>query len=189
MSEPIAPIAPPTRVISLLDGPDVRVRAAAPDDAAGVLEVLRKTAAELIYTVVRPEELDVDEARQRSTIRRSADDTGCLFLVAECDGRVVGYLDFSNGRKQSARHAGTFSVYLLDGWRNHGIGRALVEALIEWAEASPVIEKLTLAVFSTNKRALALYEKCGFLVEGYCPRDMKREDGTYVDSVLMYRFV
>jgi RimJ/RimL family protein N-acetyltransferase len=167
----------------------VCVRTALPGDAAGVVRVRELTAAELVYTIVRPEEVDRDEGRQRKTIEQSLREPGWLFLVAECDGEVVGYLEFSNGYKARTRHAGMFSVYLVDGWRGHGIGRALVDALLEWATANPLVEKVTLAVFSTNERARALYERCGFAVEGVCPRDMKLDDGSYVDSILMYRFV
>ena len=64
-----------------------------------------------------------------------------------------------------------------------------MERLMEWAVANPIIEKVTLAVFSTNTRAQALYSKFGFQEEGRCPRDMKLPTGEYIDSVLMYRFV
>ena len=65
----------------------------------------------------------------------------------------------------------------------------LLETLLEWAEKNPIIEKVTLAVFSTNTRAQNLYRKSGFTEEGRCPKDMKLNDGTYIDSVLMYKFV
>jgi RimJ/RimL family protein N-acetyltransferase len=69
-----------------------------------------------------------------------------------------------------------------------GIGRALIQALLDWAAGDPLIEKVTLAVFSTNEHAIALYQTMGFEVEGRCPGDMKI-NGEYVDSILMYRFV
>ena len=37
--------------------------------------------------------------------------------------------------------------------RNQGMGKALLEALIEWAEREPLLEKLRLEVFATNERA------------------------------------
>jgi RimJ/RimL family protein N-acetyltransferase len=44
-------------------------------------------------------------------------------------------------------------------------------------------------VFANNERAIALYNKSGFEIEGNCPKDMKMEDGTYIDSILMYKIV
>lgn len=174
---------------ALADGRVVHVRVGRGGDAAGVLEVREATVRESIYTIVQADELELDEGRQRASIEQSATESGWLFLVAECDGRIVGYLEFANGAKRRTRHAGMFSIYLLDGWRGLGIGSDMVRTLVEWAEATDAIEKITLAVFATNERARALYQRHGFAVEGYCPRDMKCEDGTYIDSVLMYRFV
>jgi RimJ/RimL family protein N-acetyltransferase len=176
-----------TRVLP--DGRVVRVRVAVPEDAAGVVGVRRATAEELLYTVAEPDEIDLDETREREAIVRSSEEPGWRFLVAECGGVVVGYLEFSNGIKRRTRHSGIFAIYLLDGWRGLGIGRILIEQLLDWARANPLIEKITLAVFASNERARALYERCGFAVEGYCPRDLKRADGTYDDSVLMYVLV
>ena len=180
---------PHRRVLRTRSGREITLRVATPADAEGVLHVRRETAAESLYTVATLDELSLDVERERETIRQSAEEPGWLHLVAESDGGIIGYLEFTNGSRRRARHCGIFSVYLLDGWRGDGIGHALVSTLLEWAEAHPVIEKVTLAVFSSNTRARALYERCGFVVEGYCPRDMKLEDGTYLDSVLMYRMV
>jgi len=63
-----------------------------------------------------------------------------------------------------------------------------MNAFIEWAEASSV-EKVCLSVFATNARAIALYQKFGFVEEGRRPNEVKLGPGEYVDDVLMYRFV
>jgi RimJ/RimL family protein N-acetyltransferase len=70
-----------------------------------------------------------------------------------------------------------------------GIGTALLQTLIDWAEANPLIEKIGMAVFANNERAIRLYRKLGFVEEGRRPREMKLGPGWYVDDVLMYRFV
>ncbi len=56
-----------------------------------------------------------------------------------------------------------------------------------WGSANPINKKISLAVFSTNKNAIALYKKLGFKQEGRCPRDMIIA-GKYVDSILMYKY-
>jgi RimJ/RimL family protein N-acetyltransferase len=59
--------------------------------------------------------------------------------------------------------------------------------LLQWAEDNSLIEKVSLAVFSTNANAIKLYKKLGFKQEGRCPRDMII-GGKYADSILMYKF-
>ena len=66
---------------------------------------------------------------------------------------------------------------------------ALLTTLLEWARGNPLIEKVTLAVFSTNVPALQLYKKVGFKEEGRRLREYQLSKGTYIDDILMYNFI
>ena len=48
------------------------------------------------------------------------------------------------------------------------------------------IEKVFLNVFSTNKRAIKLYEKLGFVEEGRHLKAIKQLTGEYIDLIQMY---
>jgi RimJ/RimL family protein N-acetyltransferase len=61
--------------------------------------------------------------------------------------------------------------------------------LIGWATENPVLVKVKLGAIVTNLRAIELYRRLGFVEEGQLPREFGRSDGTYLDGVLMYRFV
>ena len=67
--------------------------------------------------------------------------------------------------------------------RRRGIGRELIEAAVREASARGA-RRLTLRVLAPNQGARALYERCGFSVEGVL-REEFRLDGRYVDDVLM----
>jgi ribosomal protein S18 acetylase RimI-like enzyme len=47
--------------------------------------------------------------------------------------------------------------------RNKGLGKILFKEMLEWAGHNPLIEKVSLGVFSTNHRAIALYKSMGFV--------------------------
>jgi RimJ/RimL family protein N-acetyltransferase len=158
------------------------------DDAHGFVEIMRSVAREGEYTLAEPDEVDWTDQTKRQDILASLNNPGYLDLVADAGGKIVGFLEFENGHRRRTQHSGMFSIFVRKGWREQGIGTALIGALLEWATDSPIIEKVTLAVFSTNVRAFAVYQKMGFHVEGRCPRDMKVGD-EYIDSILMYRFV
>lgn len=164
------------------------IRNTTPDDAAAIIAIRRAVTLEGDCTLVEPDEMTLDEASERATIDSYILNKGWHHLVAEVDGKVVGYIEFRNGSLRRIAHSGSLSIYLDRAFRGTGIGSMLMERLLAWAEANPIIEKVTLAVFSTNERAIALYTKFGFVEEGRCPRDMKIGEA-YVDSVLMYRFV
>jgi RimJ/RimL family protein N-acetyltransferase len=171
------------------DGKSILIRDAEPKDAASLIDINTKVINEKLYMLRESDETNYTIDREAENIERHHSSEGAVFIVAEADGMIAGYLEFENGIFKRTKHSGMFSMFILDEWRNKGIGRLLLKTLIEWAEKNETIEKITLAVFSTNERALSLYEKLGFIEEGRCPRDMKLDDGSYMDSVLMYKFV
>jgi ribosomal protein S18 acetylase RimI-like enzyme len=67
--------------------------------------------------------------------------------------------------------------------RRRGIGRALLEQAVEWAQEGDV-RKLELHVFPWNEAAIALYEGFGFEREGYRKQHYRR-GGEFVDAILM----
>jgi hypothetical protein len=69
-----------------------------------------------------------------------------------------------------------------------GIGTAMMNHIIGWAEKQKGLEKISLAVFSTNKAAISLYRKFGFKIEGVSERQYKIE-GKYVDDITMGKFL
>jgi RimJ/RimL family protein N-acetyltransferase len=69
-----------------------------------------------------------------------------------------------------------------------GVGRALLELLIAWAEGSGVIRKLDLKVRADNLNAIRLYERLGWKIEGVVTRDLC-VDGVYHDALYMGRWV
>lgn len=112
-----------------------------------------------------------------------------IIIVAEMDSKIVGLLDFSNGHRQRIAHTGEFGMSVEKSVRGQGIGLMLLQVLIEWATQNKTIEKIGLNVHSNNERAIALYKKMGFEIEGIRKRDLKYGDGQYVDTTVMGRFV
>ena len=54
-----------------------------------------------------------------------------------------------------------------------GMGSRLVDALIEWASANPLLTKINLRVREDNTRAIRLYERKGFVKEGTLRREIR----------------
>jgi ribosomal protein S18 acetylase RimI-like enzyme len=67
--------------------------------------------------------------------------------------------------------------------RGRGVGRRLAEAAIAAAKEQGA-ERIELEVFASNTRAIALYEKLGFVREGV-KRRARKLDGEYDDIVQM----
>lgn len=91
--------------------------------------------------------------------------------------------------ERTERHIGLFSISVAKEFRGEGIGRMLMEAVIEEAKQNiPELEILILTVYANNGRACALYESFGFQKYGMLPQGVKLENG-YADHVYMYKRV
>ena len=137
---------------------------------------------------MKPDEFDRTEDQERQWIQEHIDGPGKLVVLAEVSGTVIGCLSFDNGSCRRIAHRGSLGISVRENWRGQGIGTAMLQALIDWAEANPLIEKIGLSVFANNVDAIRLYERLGFVEEGRQPREMKLGPGEYADNILMYRF-
>lgn len=106
-------------------------------------------------------------------------------LVADVDGHVAGYAKLGPALPlESSRHVLEVKGLVVDpDHHRRGIGRLLMEAAVRAASARGA-RRLTLRVLAPNTAARALYESCGFAVEGVL-REEFRLGGRYVDDVLM----
>jgi ribosomal protein S18 acetylase RimI-like enzyme len=110
---------------------------------------------------------------------------GCDVLIAEVDGGLAGYVAIGRSLPVEANaHVLEVKGLLVDpAQRRRGVGRTLVQSAVQ-AATTRGARRLRLRVLSSNPEARALYEACGFVVEGVL-REEFMLDGAYVDDVLM----
>jgi putative acetyltransferase len=110
-----------------------------------------------------------------------------LSLVAEVDGEVVASAGLhSVGLSLRRRHAMLLGVSVAMGAQGQGIGTALMAALCDYADRWLGTLRIELTVYTDNERALRLYRKFGFEIEGTL-RGYAMRDGEYVDAYAMAR--
>jgi L-phenylalanine/L-methionine N-acetyltransferase len=108
-------------------------------------------------------------------------------LVACVQGEVVGIGDVNMFSKlPRRRHAGYVGLVVHEKWHAKGVGTALMKALIEVADKWLNLTRLELTVFVDNERAVRLYKKLGFIIEGTHKKFAFR-DGEYADCYAMAR--
>ncbi len=170
-------------------GEELVIRTAQPDDAETLLDYIRPVAEETEFFVIEPDEFPATADDERTWIQDHLDHPGKIILLAEADGAVIGSVTFEAGSFRRVSHRGNLGLAVVQVWRGRGVGTALLQALLEWAESNPAIEKVCLDVFATNLNAIRLYEKLGFAEEGRRVGDIKRGPDDYVDTVMMYQWV
>lgn len=120
--------------------------------------------------------LDLWRAFVQSVLERGG---VCLVAVDAVDV-VVGWCDIQRRAQEGFRHVGKLGVGMLPEARGTGLGRRLMEAAIEAARRRGM-ERIELEVFASNTRAIALYERLGFVREGL-KRRVRKIDGRYDDE-------
>jgi RimJ/RimL family protein N-acetyltransferase len=93
-------------------------------------------------------------------------------------------LTFGGGPRPRNRHAGEFGISVRRAYWSRGIASALIDSLVDWARASAVITKINLRVRTDNMRAIALYERKGFVLEGTITREVRVGDRYYDHHVM-----
>ena len=167
------------------DGRRFVVRAARPTDARALAQLFQRVRAEGRYLVTPPG--PHSDPREAFYIRELIASGDSLMLVAEADGSVVGNVMVLREQSRVQDHVGTLSITVADGWRDAGIGSALVAAALDWAEARG-LQKVQLSVFPDNARAIAVYERAGFVTEGLRRRQFQSADAGLRDELLMAWF-
>lgn len=107
-------------------------------------------------------------------------------LVARSDAAVVGWAALS-AVSQRAVYAGVaeVSVYVGESNRGRGLGRQLLQALIDASEQNG-IWTLQAGIFPENKASLAIHRACGFRQVGRRER-IGKMNGIWRDTVLLER--
>ncbi|MDP9467914.1 MAG: GNAT family N-acetyltransferase [Chloroflexota bacterium] len=168
-----------------VDGRHWTLRPARPTDARALATLFAAVRGEGRWLVTPPSA--VSEPSEAFYIGEMIREPNSLALVAEADGEVVGNVLVSVERSVVSDHVGTLSICVADGWRDVGIGSALVAASQEWSRERG-LAKVALGVFPDNERAIAVYEHAGFVTEGLRRRQYRVPNGGYRDEVLMAWF-
>ena len=158
-----------------------RVRPAVPGDAEAIAEIHAQGIDERVAT------FETSHPSPEDVRGRIAD--GALYVVAEADGRVIGFAKVGPYADPAPYYerVGEATVYVDREARRRGAGRALLEAVAFSAEHRG-LWKLVAKVFSSNAASLDLMRSCGWGDVGVHRRH-GRLDGEWKDVVVLERLL
>ncbi|MDR6226321.1 GNAT family N-acetyltransferase [Desmospora profundinema] len=168
-----------------IKGRQVVLRPADNGDAEELQRRLARVVREGVYLDETPDSLPGKQETKEEI--REIQQRGGMYTVVEVDGEIAGAAILKRGSRGISRHTVRFRTWLTPGYRGMGLGKKLMEYTIGWARANGV-EKINLDVWSSNDRAIELYKKYGFQVEGRL-RKQAILRGDYVDEVFMGLFL
>ena len=162
----------------------IHIRRASPKDAAAFARIMAEN--EVFGNLLQMPYADEESWRQRlsdSTVLGKPD----IGLVAETEGEVVGTAGLHpSGAAVRRRHAMTLGISVTRQAQGKGVGHALMQALCDYADNWAGVLRIELTVFDDNARAVALYRRFGFEIEG-THRGFAMRNGTYATALTMAR--
>lgn len=158
----------------------MRIRRIRGEDAEAFLHLQRQLDEETSFMMLEPGERTESAEATAQRICDVVARENHTILLAEVEDHLVGFIEAVGGRWRRNRHSVYLVVGILEAYTGKGIGTRLFEEVEAWA-AEKGLHRLELTVMTRNERALALYRKRGFEIEGV-KKDSLWVDGEFVDE-------
>lgn len=168
------------------DGQRYTIEQPTVENAEELIHYSKKIFYSTDQVLTTPEEYTITVENEITWIKNINDNPNSLLLIAKLNNDIIGFLFFIPNSKKKTSHTGEFGINVHPNYQRLGIGKELVETLLKWATQNKQIEKVVLQVFATNKNAIELYRKIGFIEEGRHIKAIKQLDGAYVDMIQMF---
>jgi L-amino acid N-acyltransferase YncA len=159
------------------------IRPATEADVSAITAIYRH------YVLTHPATFEIDPPDETEMTARLLDVFAAAlpYWVAERDAAVVGYCYVTPYRPRPAyRHTLENSIYIAPDSTGMGIGRALLQQVLEVCSADGYREVVAVIGDSQNQSSIALHQRAGFVHVGTL-RNVGFKLGRWLDTVIMQR--
>jgi len=156
-------------------------------DADNLLKTTKVILGKSKYLVTLPTELCLSKNDEIDWINSFKNEGNSRLLLAVVNDEIVGSLSFKNHSKERLKHSGELSTSLIPTFCNRGIGSKLLNFFFEWI-INTQVSRVYLEVMENNEKAIKLYQKFGFEVEGIL-RNAVIIDGKYHNNLIMGKLI
>lgn len=167
----------------MTDNEKVHLRKVMPEDIPSITRIYNE------YILHSVASFEVEAVTEAEMLRRMQGIVpACPYFVAEVDGKVAGYC-YAHPWKERPAYCHTLetTIYLAPAYTGQGIGRLLMEHLMEECRAMPGCHALVACITAENEASCALHRKLGFQ-QVSCFKAVGRKFGRWLD-VVDYEFV
>ena len=153
-------------------------------DSEAMLDLNMKLDEESDFMLFEKGERKLSVASQAEIIKGALDQKNVLWLVADSKNEDLdGYCVVSGKPQFRVKHVGSLVIGVVKKSWSKGIGFRLLESAIE-RSSDLGFTRLELSVRSDNQRAISLYKKAGFVIEGE-RKNSFNISGNYFDELYM----
>lgn len=165
---------------------EVIIREAILSDANNLMALLSQLGSETDF-ITSTELLSLEDMETFLTLRQSSINELCLLALV--GSTPVGILNIASIGCLQMSHIGDVFIALKRDYWGYGLGQHLMDGAMDWVQHTPTIRRLELTVQSRNSRAINLYEKFDFKIEGVKKRGAKTKNGEFLDVYMMSKLI
>lgn len=160
---------------------------AQPEDATALVDFLNKAGGESDNLSFGENEFSYSIEQEKIYINNVINNrNGAILLAKDQEGKLIGETSCVKSLRRQD-HIFTIGVTVAKEYWGNGIGSALLDRIILKAEKLGC-KKLMLYVYRHNEKAVKIYHKLGFEIEGTLRRDAFINN-LYVDTHIMSKFL
>ena len=162
---------------------EIKIREIEAEDYKELLDFMKKVKGETNFLLGYPDEIKLSYEDEKEHIKKVKTSETSNYFVVMKNNKMIGCIGFNGNTARKMKHYGTIGISVLKEYWGRGIATTLLEKLISWSKEKG-IKKINLDVFENNERAIKLYEKFGFKLEG-CIEDGIFDGENYI-NLLVY---
>ena len=162
---------------------EIKIREIEVEDYKELWDFMKKVKGETNFLRGYPNEIKMSYEDEKEYIKKVKSSETSNYFVVMKNNKMIGCIGFNGNTARKMKHYGTIGISVLKEYWGRGIATTLLEKLISWSKEKG-IKKINLDVFENNERAIKLYEKFGFKLEG-CIEDGIFDGENYI-NLLVY---
>ncbi|UOY92984.1 GNAT family N-acetyltransferase [Ectobacillus sp. JY-23] len=166
------------------NGVNVYIREAVREDAQNMIDFYNVVGGESDFLSFGSNEFNKSLADYQEFVSATKAAQSSIILLAFINDHLAGIASITSGQKARNKHNGTLGIVVAQAYTGMGIGRYLLQMLIQWARENGITKKINLIVSEPNTRAISLYRELGFQQEGILKHDAYI-NGVYIDAIAM----
>ncbi len=157
------------------------------EDAEQFIDLNKKLVSETDFLLLNSNESSLTVETQKKLIKDFNINNNRVVFVIEIDKNLIGFIAGTKGIYKKNKHVLTIAIGILQEHNGLGYGKSLLKYIEEWAIENNV-KRLELTVRNDNERAINLYKKFGFDIEGIKLKSLKIND-KYFDEFYMSKIL
>lgn len=141
------------------------IREANIEDAENVIEYIKIVSDETDFLISDSSERNFTVKKEKEFLQNIQNSILEKMFLCEIENKIVGICSIEGINKIRIKHRVDLAITVLKNYWGNKIGEKLIDYAIEYCKSNS-IKKIELIVRIDNERALKLYKKFGFEIEG-----------------------